>query len=283
MLRRLPRKAAVGVLGFIAGSLAVGILLGPASATSPSASAASTPPSPPVFSVTGTVNANQGTPGSQPWPVTGTLGVSNLPSTQQVSGTVGVNNFPSTQQVSGTVGVNNFPSTQQVSGTVGVNNFPSTQQVSGTVTADQGTTPWIVTEAEPNAMFDSGSVQLQSLTQIAEPPAARDLIIQSVHVEALCAGITQCEVDLILGQPSGASTCTTSNEIVDNVLIQPTATLSGSPPQLISQPSQTLYVLPYSPGLLIPSGCALSAIGVNTQASGPYTATVSAIGYEVSA
>jgi len=294
MLRKAPWILSVGVLG-------LGIFL----VLFGSASASSSAP-PPDFTVSGTVTANQGTAGTHPWPVSGTVsgtvdvtslpslpagtnhigqvGVDNFPSTQPVSGSVGVNNFPSTQPVSGSVGVNNFPSTQPVSGSVGVNNFPSTQQVSGTVTANQGTNPWVVTEAEPNAMFDSGSVPFDSnlSTQVAEPATGQDLIIESVHVSALCGSTIQCEVVLILGQPNGASTCTTSNEILDDVLIQPSETLSGSPPQVVSQPSQTLYVLPYSPGLLIPNGCALSAIGLDLS-SGSFPSTVSATGYEVSA
>ena len=265
MLRRSSRKVVVGVLGFIAGSLVVGVLFGSASAT--------TPPAPPVFSVTGTVTANQGTPGTKPWPVFGTIGLSNFPLG------FNVNNFPSTQPVSGTVGVNNFPSNQQVSGTVGVNNFPSNQQVSGTVTANQGTNPWVVTEAEPGALFDSASVKFtEPLIQVAEPPTSQALIIESIHVSAICLPTVACEVDIHVGQPSGASSCPNADQVVDNVLIQPSETLSGSPPQLVPQPSQTLYVLPYSPGLLIPNGCALNAIGASI--AGGY---VSATGYEVPA
>ena len=53
-----------------------------------------------------TMTANQGAPGTQAWLVDGS-GV-----TQPVSGSVGVTNFPSTQAVSGTVNVGNFPAQQ---------------------------------------------------------------------------------------------------------------------------------------------------------------------------
>ena len=55
----------------------------------------------------------------------GTVAVSNLPSTQPVSGTVNVGNLPATQPVSGTVSVGNFPATQPVSGSVSVANLAS--------------------------------------------------------------------------------------------------------------------------------------------------------------
>ena len=51
---------------------------------------------------------------------------------------VNVLNFPATQTVDGTVDVGNFPTTFDVG------NFPATQTVDGTVTADQGTSPWVV-------------------------------------------------------------------------------------------------------------------------------------------
>jgi hypothetical protein len=80
--------------------------------------------------------------------VTGSVSITNLPTTQAISGTVElgatslaalenttvtVGNFPTSQTVS------NFPATQAVSGSVGVNNFPATQVVSGTVSI--GNTP----------------------------------------------------------------------------------------------------------------------------------------------
>jgi hypothetical protein len=52
--------------------------------------------------------------------ISGSVAVSNLPSSQVVSGTVAVSNLPSSQVVSGTVAVSNLPSSQVVSGTVAV-------------------------------------------------------------------------------------------------------------------------------------------------------------------
>jgi hypothetical protein len=85
--------------------------------------------------------------------VAGTVDVGNFPATQTVDGTVDVGNFPATQTVDGSVSVSNFPTsfdvgnfpaTQTVDGTVDVGNFPATQTVDGTVTANQGTSPWVV-------------------------------------------------------------------------------------------------------------------------------------------
>jgi hypothetical protein len=77
--------------------------------------ASATPPDKPV-------TANQGAPGTTPWPVTasGTVNVGNLPATQPVSGTVSVGNFPATQEVSGTVNVGNFPTNLQIGGQTSV-------------------------------------------------------------------------------------------------------------------------------------------------------------------
>jgi hypothetical protein len=119
---------------------------------------------------------------STPWVITGSVVVSNFPTTSTVyqgtthwtvTGTVAVNNFPtsitvtnftSTVHVSNTltisntsfaitnfptsVTVTNFTSTVNVaslpaiSGTVVVSNFTSTVNVANTVTVNQGTTPW---------------------------------------------------------------------------------------------------------------------------------------------
>lgn len=57
----------------------------------------------------------------------GTIAVSNLPTTQPVSGSVSVSNFPSTQPVSGSVSVVGAVSVS--SGSVSVSNFPGLQQV----------------------------------------------------------------------------------------------------------------------------------------------------------
>jgi len=57
----------------------------------------------------------------------GTIAVSNLPTTQPVSGSVSVSNFPSTQPVSGSVSVVGAVSVS--SGSVSVSNFPSPIQI----------------------------------------------------------------------------------------------------------------------------------------------------------
>jgi hypothetical protein len=71
--------------------------------------------------------------------VSGSVAVSNLPTTQPVSGSVAVSNLPTTQPVSGSVAVSNLPTTQPISGSVVVSNLPVTQPISGTV-AVSGTT-----------------------------------------------------------------------------------------------------------------------------------------------
>lgn len=84
-----------------------------------------------------------------PLPVSGTVNIGNLPTTQPISGTVSIGNLPSTQPVSGTVTANvTFPSTQAVSGTVAVSNFPSTVEISN----DSG-----------NAIPVSGTVSISNL------------------------------------------------------------------------------------------------------------------------
>ena len=141
-------------------------------------------------------------------PVSGSVSVSNFPVTQAISGSVSVGNFPATQPVSGSVAVNNFPITQPVSGTfwqatqpvsgsvsvsnfpisqavtgafyqatqpvsgsVSVSNFPATQPVSGAVTANQGTSPWVVsgTTSSNVASFPSTSVDAFGRLRVSEP------------------------------------------------------------------------------------------------------------------
>jgi hypothetical protein len=60
--------------------------------------------------------------------VTGSVSVTNFPTTQPISGSVSVSNFPATQAVTGTF----WQTTQPVSGSVSVSNFPATQAVTGT-------------------------------------------------------------------------------------------------------------------------------------------------------
>lgn len=47
--------------------------------------------------------------------VTGSVAVTNLPTTQPVSGSVSVSNFPATQPVSGSLSISNLPATQAIS------------------------------------------------------------------------------------------------------------------------------------------------------------------------
>lgn len=107
--------------------------------------------------------------------------VGNFPATQTVDGTVDVGNFPTTfdvgnfpatQTVDGTVDVGNFPSTQTVDGTVDVGNFPATQTVDGTVTANQGTTPWVVSSTGGStnvASFPTTGVDAFGRLRVSEP------------------------------------------------------------------------------------------------------------------
>jgi hypothetical protein len=127
--------------------------------------------------------ANQGAPGTVPWPVTwtGNLGVTvanfpanqnvtvgNFPATQPVSGSVSVGNFPATQTVGGTVNIGNLPATQPVSGAVAVSNFPTTQPVSGTVsvTPTDGTVPAGApfTATSAAVLFDIDTSGYESIT-----------------------------------------------------------------------------------------------------------------------
>ena len=109
------------------------------------------------------------------------VAVTNWPVSQNVNGTVDVGNFPATQTVDGTVDVGNFPTsfdvgnfpaTQTVDGTVDVGNFPATQTVDGTVTANQGTSPWIVSSTGGStniAAFPSASTDAFGRLRVSEP------------------------------------------------------------------------------------------------------------------
>ena len=75
------------------------------------------------------------------------VAVTNWPTSQNINGAVSVtgevevkNDTGNPLPVSGSVSVSNFPATQAVTGTF----WPTTQPVSGTVTANQGTSPWVV-------------------------------------------------------------------------------------------------------------------------------------------
>ena len=100
--------------------------------------------------------------------VSGTVDVGNFPTTQAVTGTF----FQTTQPVSGTIDVGNFPASTTVDGTVDVGNFPATQTVDGTVTANQGTSPWIVSSTGGStniAAFPSTSTDAFGRLRVSEP------------------------------------------------------------------------------------------------------------------
>ncbi|NBP16069.1 hypothetical protein EBU95_17040, partial [bacterium] len=135
----------------------------------------------PYLPIGGTVTATQGT---TPWVITGTVGVSNFPTSFIVSNFTSTVNVASLPPVTGTVSINgsvlvsNFTSTVNVaslpaiSGTVTVSNFTSTVQVSNTITINntsfavtnfpttstvyQGTNPWVVT----------GTVAISSIPEV---------------------------------------------------------------------------------------------------------------------
>lgn len=89
----------------------------------------------PYMPVGGTVTATQGT---VPWVVTGTVEVSNFPTTSTVyQGTT-------PWVVTGTVAVSNFPTTSTVYQGTNPWVITGTVAVSNTVTVNQGTSPWIV-------------------------------------------------------------------------------------------------------------------------------------------
>ena len=94
------------------------------------------------------------------------VAVTNWPTSQNVNGTVDVGNFPATQTVDGTVDVGNFPTSFDVG------NFPATQTVDGTVTANQGTSPWIVSSTGGStniAAFPSASTDAFGRLRVSEP------------------------------------------------------------------------------------------------------------------
>jgi hypothetical protein len=101
--------------------------------------------------------------------VAGTVSVSNFPATQPVSGSVSVSNFPATQAVTGTF----WQATQPVSGTVEVtNDVGNPLPISGTVTANQGTSPWIVSSTGGStniATFPSTSTDAFGRLRVSEP------------------------------------------------------------------------------------------------------------------
>ena len=146
-------------------------------------------------------------------PVSGSVSVSNFPSTQAVtgnfwqatqpvSGTVGVSSLPALPAGSnaiGSVSVSNFPATQPVSGSVAVSNFPATQPVSGTV-GISGTVPvsgtfWQATQPV------SGSVSVSNLPAVGQTTSSASLpVVLASDQGALPVTATA------LPLPSGAAT-----------------------------------------------------------------------------
>jgi NF-X1-type zinc finger protein NFXL1 len=118
------------------------------------------------------------------------INISNLPLIQDVSGSVSVSNFPTSTQVSnivdvsGNVSVSNFPgsfeisnlpSTQDVSGNVSVSNFPtsfeisnlpSTQDVSGSVSVSNFPTSFEISNL-PSIQDVSGNVNVSNIVDVS--------------------------------------------------------------------------------------------------------------------
>ena len=112
-------------------------------------------------------------PSIGPGPATN-VAVTNFPVSQNVNGAVSINGEVEVKNdtgnplaVSGTVSVGNFPATQAVTGTF----FQATQPVSGTVTANQGTSPWIVsgTTSSNVASFPTTSTDAFGRLRVSEP------------------------------------------------------------------------------------------------------------------
>jgi hypothetical protein len=101
---------------------------------------------------------------------TSDVAVTNWPVSQNINGIVEISNEVGDPiSVSGTVEVSNFPATQAVTGTF----WPTTQPVSGTVTANQGTSPWVVsgnvTTTSTVSAFPSTSTDAFGRLRVSEP------------------------------------------------------------------------------------------------------------------
>ena len=101
ILRKSPLVLSVAAVGFLVGSVVVG-----------SFGVATAGPT-----VKRSVTANQGTPGSSPWLVSGNVGLAgSLPTGSNTIGNVGVTgSLPAGTNNIGHVNVNNFPATQAIS------------------------------------------------------------------------------------------------------------------------------------------------------------------------
>jgi hypothetical protein len=91
--------------------------------------------------------------------------------------------------LSGSVAVSNFPTTQPVSGNVAVSNFPTTQPVSGTVTANAGTGTMAVSASALPLPSGAATAAKQPAIGTAGTPSADVISIQGE------AGMTPLKVD----------------------------------------------------------------------------------------
>lgn len=175
--------------------------------------------------ISGTVTANQGTQGSSgsPWWVNVTN--ASIPVTQSGTWTVGatISNFPATQavtqstspwvvslpsgastsalQTSGNASLTSIDGKTPalVSGRVPVDGSGVTQPVSGTVTANQGTSPWVIsgsviTDPDPNSNSNLSARQTvtSSESTVVAPANAVGVIFEceSVNVDNLRWGFS---------------------------------------------------------------------------------------------
>jgi hypothetical protein len=134
-------------------------------------------------------------------PVSGSISVNNLPSTQAVSGSVSVSNFPTTQAVTGTffqatqpvsgsISVNNLPSTQAVSGSVTVSNLPTTQPVSGTVNVGNLPTTQDVSGSVSVSNFPATQAVTGNFYQATQPVSGSISVNNLPSTQAVSGSVT---------------------------------------------------------------------------------------------
>ena len=116
-----------------------------------------------TVSVTGEVEISNDT--GNPLPISGSISVDNFPASFEVSNDAG-NPLPISGSISGSVSVDNFPASFEVSNDAG-NPLP----VSGTITADQGTSPWVVsgTTSSTVSAFPTTSTDAFGRLRISQP------------------------------------------------------------------------------------------------------------------
>lgn len=142
-----------------------------------------------------------------PVPVSGTF----FQATQPVSGTVAVSNFPSSQPVTGAF----FQTTQPVSGTVAVSNLPATQAVSGPLTDVQlRTTPvpisgTVATGGLTDTQLRATSVPVSGTFFQATQPVSGTFFPATQPVSGTFFQATQPVSAASLPLPTGAATETT--------------------------------------------------------------------------